>query len=164
MELNGALLLGDEEGRTSIVELLKSYAFQPSVYEREQSESARDLFQPGATFAVGFIVNAVALNFLADLPYREIHRGLLTSILLKMAPGFLAGFIKDQLPQDSDKYLKILSEAIAYILERYGLAESKDGRLSITPLGRRCGVHMAGIDKHISILQEAHRRFQGGGE
>ena len=165
--------------------LLEKYAKYPTMTEFNAMPNTPDLFTKwGATFGVALLVGELVLEQVRQLQgtfeaaLRSLYLILLCELenpshdyMLSALERAVKIELKDKqgnpFPPDRQiafkrQLLRQLIEAFCLVSVSYGVMDAhEEGVYSLTPLGNRVRLHLIDAQRYISLISEAHKRFQG---
>jgi uncharacterized membrane protein (DUF485 family) len=165
--------------------LLEKYAMYPTMTEFNAMPNTPDLaIKWGATFGVALLVGELILEQVKQIQgtFEAALRSLYLILLVELDNPTseymiepLERAIKVELKDKSGKPLspdrqvafkrqliRQLIEAFCLVSVSYGVMDAhKGGAYSLTPLGRRVMLHLIDAQRYITLISDAHKRFQG---
>lgn len=165
--------------------LLDKYAMYPTMTEFNAMPNTPDLaIKWGATFGVALIVGELILEQVRQLQgtfeaaLRSLYLILLCELdnptcdyMIDALEKAIRIELKDKtgkpFPADRQvafkrQLLRQLIEAFCLVSVGYGVMDAhQEGAYSLTTLGRRVKMHLIDAQRYISLISDAHKRFQG---
>jgi hypothetical protein len=162
--------------------ILEKYANNPTLTEFNLIPNLRGGTKWGATFGVTLLVGELILEQVKAMQgvFEPVMRRMFLILLMEMDKpqhGYLVEPLEKAMKirvtkpdggpvpfEEQEAYRKRLVhrlvESFIIVGIEYGLFESNTDGFSMTPLGKRVLLHLLDAEKFVSLLLEAHQKFQ----